>query len=129
MTGALDLFGDPVEEPVKAMPSSPAINDMELIEKVLQVAENTGYVLVGPSERLYRLVDSKTIEVAPRHEEEAVHQLLSVKWLTKGGVHVYTHQGEEGPGNSVLVPKTTKVKARQWRSLAPIPCSRNRKAS
>ncbi|WP_145926777.1 hypothetical protein [Amycolatopsis orientalis] len=110
-------------------PAAPPINDMTLIEKVLQVAENTGYVLVGPSERVYHLVARKTIEVAPRPEEEAVHQLLTVKWLTKGGVHVYTHHGYEGPGNAVLVPKATKVKARQWRSLAPIPCSRKRKAS
>jgi len=129
MTDLLDLFGNPVDEPVTTGPAAPSINDMNLIEKVLQVAENTGYVLVGPSERLYRLVDAKTIEVAPRFEEEAVHQLLTTKWLMKGGVHVYTHHGEEGPGNSVLVPKSTKVKARQWRSLAPISCSRKRKAS
>ncbi|WP_037347683.1 hypothetical protein [Amycolatopsis sp. MJM2582] len=129
MTGAVDLFGNPVDEPVTTGPAAPPINDMTLIEKVLQVAENTGYVLVGPSERVYHLVARKTIEAAPRPEEEAVHQLLTAKWLTKGGVHVYTHHGFEGPGNSVLVPKTTKVKARQWRSLAPIPCSRKRKAS
>ncbi len=129
MTGAVDLFGNPVDEPVKAMPASPPINDMDLIEKVLQIAENTGYVLVGPSERVYHLVASKTIEVSPRYQEEAVHQLLAAKWLSKGGVHVYAHHGYEGPGNSVLVPKATKMKARQWRNLAPIPCSRKRKVS
>lgn len=129
MTGAVDLFGNPVDEPVATGPAAPPINDMDLIEKVLKVAENVGYVLVGPSERLYRLVAPKTIEAAPRFEEEAVHQLLTAQWLRKGGVHVYTHHGEEGPGNSVLVPKSTKAKARQWRSLAPISCSRKRKAS
>ncbi|WP_143254644.1 hypothetical protein [Amycolatopsis azurea] len=118
-----------MDEPVTTGSAALPINDMGLIERVLQVAENTGYVLVGHSERVYHLVDSKTIEAAPRFEEEAVHQLLASKWLTKGGVHVYTHHGFEGPGNSVLVPKSTRVKARQWRNLAPIPCSRKRKAS
>lgn len=65
MTGAVDLFGNPVDEPVTTGPAAPPINDMTLIEKVLQVAENTGYVLVGPSERVYHLVARKTIEAAP----------------------------------------------------------------
>ncbi len=129
MTGATDLFGNPLEEPVMDMPAAPPINDMNLIEKVLQVAENTGYVLVGPAERVYHQVAPKVIESAPRYEAEAVHQLLSAKWLTKGGTHIYTCHGYEGPGNSVLVPKATKAKARKWRALTPIPCSRNRKAS
>ena len=98
MTGATDLFGNPLEEPVMDMPAAPPINDMNLIEKVLQVAENTGYVLVGPLERVYRQVAPKVIESAPRYEAEAVHQLLSVKWLTKGGTHAYTCHGYEGPG-------------------------------
>jgi hypothetical protein len=117
----VDLFGNELTTPVPVETGRPPVNDMDLIEKVLQVAENTGYVVVGPAERVYRLVANKTIETAPLVEADAVHQLLDSKWLTKGGTHTYTCYGHSGPGNSVLVPKTTKNKARMWRSLAARP--------
>ena len=118
---ALDLFGNELTTSVPVETGRPPVNDMALIERVLQVAENTGYVLVGPAERVYRLVANKTIETAPMVEADAVHQLLDSKWLMKGGTHTYTCYGHSGPGNSVLVPKATKVKARMWRSLAGRP--------
>jgi hypothetical protein len=115
-----DLFGNPLDQPASATPESPPINDMTLIEKVLQIAESTGYVLVGPSERVYHLYARGEIETAPNHEAETVHQLLDGKWLTKGGTHFYTCYGHNGPGNSVLVPRSTKNKARLWRALHPL---------
>lgn len=127
----LDLFGNELTATVPVETGRPPVNDMNLIERVLQVAENTGYVLVGPAERVYRLVANKAIETAPLVEADAVHQLLDSKWLTKGGTHTYTCHGHAGPGNSVLVPKATKDKARKWRSLAgrPITLHEQRKVS
>ncbi|MET7998491.1 hypothetical protein ABZU76_47240 [Amycolatopsis sp. NPDC005232] len=117
----LDLFGNPLAEPASTTPARMPVNDMNLIEKVLRIAENVGYVLVGPSERVYRLYARLAIETTPADEAHAVHQLLDAKWLTKGGGHFYTCYGHSGPGNSVLVPRATKNKARQWRALAARP--------
>ncbi|MYW97194.1 hypothetical protein G3I59_42920 [Amycolatopsis rubida] len=129
---SLDLFGNPVGDPVSTERDRMPVNDMNLIEKVLDVAENTGYVLVGPAERVYRLYARLAIESAPANEADAVHQLLDAKWLTKGGSHYYTCHGHSGPGSSVLVPRATKEKARHWRALAGRPSTtreRERKAS
>ncbi|MDT7723456.1 MAG: hypothetical protein QOI21_32 [Actinomycetota bacterium] len=120
MTADIDLFGNPLDLPAQRDREPLPVNDMTLIEKVLQIAENTGYVLVGPAERVYHLFARNDIESAPIHEAEAVHQLLDAKWLTKGGTHFYTCYGHSGSGNSVLVPRATKNKARHWRSLHPL---------
>ncbi|MGA6165166.1 hypothetical protein [Amycolatopsis magusensis] len=127
----LDLFGNKVTEPTAGVSERPPINDMELIEKVLQAAADTGYALVGPAERVFRLIAAKTIEAAPVAEAHAVHQLLDAKWLTKGGTHIYTCDGHSGPGNSVLVPRASREKARMWRALMARPTTDNqrRKAS
>ncbi|MEU5257341.1 hypothetical protein [Amycolatopsis sp. NPDC021455] len=127
MSEPLDLFGNELTATVPVETGRPPVNDMDLIEKVLAVAENTGYVLVGSAERVYRLVANKTIETAPMVEADAVHQLLDSKWLTKGGTHIYTCHGHSGPGNSVLVPKATRLKARKWRSLAARPTTPNQR--
>jgi hypothetical protein len=127
----LDLFGNELTAAAHVETGRPPVNDMNLIEKVLQIAENSGYALVGPAERVYRIVANATIETAPADETDAVHQLLDSKWLTKGGTHTYTCYGHSGPGNSVLVPRATKEKARKWRSLAahPITANQQRKVS
>jgi hypothetical protein len=49
-----------------------------------------------------------------------VHQLLDATWLTKGATHTHTSRGDTGPGNSVLVPRSTKFTASQWRALVPL---------
>lgn len=116
----IDLFGNPMDLPEQRAAERPPINDMCLIEKVLQFAENQGYVLVGPSERVYRMEARNEIEAAPAYEADAVTQLITARWLTKGGNHVYQCDGHIGPGNSVLVPASTKAKARKWRALAPL---------
>ena len=131
MSEPQDLFGNELTAVAYTPVDRPAVNDMALIERVLQVAENTGYVLVGSAERVYHLVGNKTIEPAPVAEADAVHQLLESKWLTKGGTHIYMSGGHSGPGYSVLVPRATKDKARTWRALQarPTTAKQTRKAS
>ena len=120
MTGQEDLFGNVVEPPPPPRSQRVPVNDMDLVERVIAVAESDGYALVGPAERVFRIESKTEITPAPAHEAEAVHQLLDVKWLTKGGNHSYRYNGREGPGNSVLVPRATKEKARLWRNLSPL---------
>ncbi|MCU1685328.1 MAG: hypothetical protein JWQ81_6067 [Amycolatopsis sp.] len=127
MSTETDLFGNPLDAPQGTRPQRPPVNDLPLVERVLQIAELTGYVLVGPSERVFTLGGRHEIEAAPSHEGDAVHQLIDAGWLTKGGSHTYHCYGHTGTGNAVLVPRATKHKARHWRSLAPISCTRTRK--
>ncbi|WAL66624.1 hypothetical protein ORV05_02060 [Amycolatopsis cynarae] len=123
MTAQPDLFGNPLATAVansRSIGRRP-VNDMDSVERVLGVAEKEGYVLVGVAERVFHKVGRSEITPASGHEAEVVHQLLDAKWLTKGGTHTYNCGGYEGLGNSVLVPKKTREKARLWRNLAPLP--------
>jgi hypothetical protein len=124
MTQDVDLFGRPVEQPPTAPPRRKRVvhNDMDLIERVLHVAQNDGYAVIGMQERIYRVTGSHygvlEIEAVPVAESEAVHQLLDNGMLTVGGGHQYRYRNNrEGPGNSVLVPHATRQKARRWRAL------------
>ncbi|NKQ53319.1 hypothetical protein HFP15_10540 [Amycolatopsis sp. K13G38] len=114
-----DLFGNTITAADQAS-GRRITNDMSLVEKVLEVAELEGYVLVGVAEKVYRKESKNQITATTADEAHMVHQLLDTNWLTKGGVHTYQCGGREGPGNSVLVPRKSKEKARQWRALAPI---------
>jgi hypothetical protein len=60
-----DLFGKPLDARDGPRPPRGPLNDMGLIEKVLQIAETTGYVLVGASEQVYHLIGRGQIETAP----------------------------------------------------------------
>lgn len=100
-------------------------NDMDLVEKVLSIAESDGYVLVGPGEKVYRRLPRREIEAAPAHQADAVHQLLDSGWLKRGGSHTFMCGGYEGPANSVLVPRATKQRACRWRNLKPLADSKH----
>lgn len=119
MTRQRDLFGSPITARDRRQ-GRRVTNDMALVERVLAVAESEGYALIGVTQKVYRREGKDTITPATSDEANTVHQLLERKWLTKGGSHVYHCGGNEGPGNSVLVPAATKAKARLWRNLAPL---------
>ncbi len=118
------LFGP--QEPIPAPPHParvprPVVNDMDLIEAVIAVARDPGYVLIGATERVYRRVpdgpgEAERVERVPVYEDAAVHQLITGHHLTIGGSH-HVHYGRyEGRANSVLVPRTTARTANRWRS-------------
>jgi SLOG family YspA-like protein len=110
-----DLFGHEVPEPLAIQPARTVTNDMDLMESVLGKAIQTGYRLVGAQERVYRCTGREgEIEPVPRHEEDAVHQLITQKYLEIGGTHVCTWRQYEGPARSVLVPKRTRQLAARW---------------
>lgn len=119
-----DLFGTALPGAGCASGAGPsgrrAVNDMELIERVLAVAEGQGYALVGPADRVYRREAGGEIAPAPGYEGEAVHHLLAKRFLTRGGQHQFTCGPYAGTGESVLVPRRTKDLARRWRHYKPL---------
>jgi hypothetical protein len=118
-----DLFGTALPGATgsgTALAGRRSVNDMQLIERVLGVAETQGYALVGPADRVYRRGARGEIAPAPGYEAEAVHQLLAGKHLTRGGQHQFTCGPYSGIGESVLVPRRTKDLARRWRHYKPL---------
>lgn len=114
----VDLFGNEVPTPAPTAPDRPPINDMDLVEAVLAVANSTGYRLVGAREKVYRCseVHKGHIEPVPAYEDVAVHQLIDAKWLQVGGSHPCTYRQYEGYGRSVLVPRRSKEAMARWRA-------------
>lgn len=97
-------------------------NDLDLVAAVVRLAADPGYVLIGPSERVYRRdpTTKGAVEAVPAYEQEAVTQLLASGHLSIGGTHRVHHGGREGAASSVLVPKTTRAMVRRWAALQPI---------
>lgn len=120
-----DLFGTPIDPPraVKPAKSRPVTNDMDLIERVLQVARTDGYALVGVRERIYRVTGKDrhgVLEITgiPEVDANAVHQLIESKNLAVGGQHCYRHRNRrESTGRAVLVPRATQAAAARWEAL------------
>ncbi|OZM73571.1 hypothetical protein CFN78_08540 [Amycolatopsis antarctica] len=121
MSGQEDLFGNSIDITADTTESTvKTTNDMGLIEHVIGIASASGYVLVGTGEKVFRKISNDQIEGTPAYEADAVHQLITRKWLKVGGTHVYRCGGREGPARSVLVPRSTKEKAHRWRALKPL---------
>ena len=91
--GQLDLFGNPVagRPPGNVVPLVES-NDVELMLTVAGNAIRCGYLLAGASERVYARDSDHRDEVVrvPRYEDDAVHQLLRRRWLTRGAPHRVT---------------------------------------
>jgi hypothetical protein len=115
-----DLFGEPVERPVPERGPYYATNDIAVIEEVLRkAASDLGYVLIGVSEQVYRLVDSDRVERVPIDEEDVVHQLLSESLLSVGGRRTIDFGRFDCVANTVAVPLATRRMLSRWRALAP----------
>lgn len=125
MTGQIDLLGGPDIPTQRPVPPDdrPPTNDLDLIAAVVKTAQETGYVVIGPTERVYRRndTDPKEIERVPEYENGAVHQLLDKGLLTIGGGHTVTYHGKQGRANAVLVPKRTASMVKRWEAYKPLP--------
>lgn len=122
MADQLDIFGDSISTTGTSKSDWLPTNDMGLVEEVLRNAvSDAGFMLVGPSERVYRKRSRDEIEAAPAHHGDVVHQFLRAGWLTKGGAHSVTCGPYSGSANSVLVPRKTKEAVARWRTLTPLP--------
>src|SRR5947207_1394675 len=115
---AEDLFGEPAEFETLT-PSTPrrVSNDMDKVMRVISFAvADCGYVLSGPSERVFRKVDKEYIKKTVWWEADVVKQLIGAGWLRVGGSRFYSHQGKTRPCRSVLVPKSTRARWNMWKS-------------
>ncbi len=114
------LFGgqQPIPTPRQPAKAQPATNDMDLIETVIRLAREPGYVLIGATDRVYRRrVGSKEeVERVPGYEADAVHQLLARGLLSTGGAHQVRYSRREGRATSVLIPRATAKTAARWSS-------------
>ena len=92
-------------------------NDVELMYTVAGNAMRCGYLLAGPSERVYaRDSDPLTTVVpVPRWEDDAVHQLLGRRWLTRGSLRKVTCGAAHMSATTVLVPPATRARVNRWR--------------
>ncbi len=112
------LFGPraPVPTPRTEARARVVTNDVDLIESVIRLAREPGYVLVGATEGVYRRRADSTDEVerVPQYEADAVHQLLTQKWLTAGGGHQVRYGRYAGRATSVLLTRATASRAARW---------------
>jgi hypothetical protein len=123
MTTQEALFGDPatIPDPDQRRRGIDT-NDVDLVAGIIRVAADPGYMLVGPTDRVFRVEpgDAHTVEPVPRYEQDAVRQLLDAGHLTIGGAHTVTYGDRTGPAHSVLIPKATRAMAARWAHLRPL---------
>ncbi|WP_439664149.1 hypothetical protein ACSHWB_23505 [Lentzea sp. HUAS TT2] len=118
-----DLFGNEIDTAPAASPASaaPVVNDMRVIMDVLNRAvDEPGYAIAGPTRRVYRRTNNKTMKHVPRWELEAVLQLIDSGQLIIGGTHVLRCGAIRQAVNSVLVPTITRQKLKRWNALKPM---------
>jgi hypothetical protein len=73
----------------------------------MRTARTPGYVLVGPSGRVYRRISegSKDVEEVPRYVDEAVYGLLQREKLDIGETEYVTRDdGQQDIATAVIVP-------------------------
>jgi hypothetical protein len=100
---------------------APTTKDRDLIEAVIQRAQDPGYVLIGPAERVFTRDPARkgVVEAVPKYEQDAVAQLLASGHLRIGGTHHVTYGDRNGPASAVLVPRATRQLADRWARLRP----------
>lgn len=113
----------PAQRDRRASSGRVAVNDMALIEDVIALALDPGYLLIGPSEQVWRWQPGAAQEIdrVPDYEDAAVHQLLHTGLLTRGHTVSARYRDYEGRAIRVSVPTTTRNTALRWRSYRPGP--------
>jgi len=97
---------------------------MDLLHAVITTAIVSGYVLAGPTERVYRRVTADRIESVPGYEDAAVHQLLAQRLLAVGHTVTAGYRGREGPVQVLTVPRSTRALSARWDNYRPTGCGR-----
>lgn len=125
------LWGEPAPNPV--LPRGVVSNDLDLFVAVVRLAIDPGYVVIGPTGRVFRRDpghrNSDTeVETTPAYEDDMVTQLLNAGHLILGGHH-YATRGRIGiPARTVLVPRATRDLITRWTHLHRPPQQRRETA-
>lgn len=117
-----DLFGVDHLVPAQRTAAGSGLTDLDLVTSVVKAADDPGYVLIGPADKVH-LYDGRakdTVEAVPAYEADAVTQLLASGHLTVGGHHHVRCGEHDGPARSVLVPKATRALVHRWSALRPL---------
>ena len=117
------LWGRQEPLPTTTARQRPAVNDLDLVASVIRSADDPGYVVIGPSERVFLRDPSRAkgfIVTVPRYEADTVAQLLDSGHLRIGGTHTVSDGRREGPARSVLVTSATRTMVARWAALAPL---------
>lgn len=117
------LWGRQETRPANRSHGHTASNDLDLFVAVARTAIEPGYVLIGPTARVFRRDPSHEghVEPVPGYEAAMVAQLLDSRHLATGGTHHVTHGRHDGPAVSVLVPRATRDQIDRWTHLHPLP--------
>jgi len=117
----VDLFGNTVTAtpaPAEKLRRPRITNDTDLVITIVERAMSSlGYVLIGPTGQVHRKHGPHQAKKCIWWEADAVHQLLTRKWLTVGGYHLYQVGATRKAGQSVLVPKHIRLKVQRWKFL------------
>ena len=92
-------------------------NDIELMYTVAGNALRCGYLLAGATERVYARDQPHTVTRVPGWEDDAVHQLLDRRWLTRGSTQPAICGSVRLTGTTVLVPPATRNRVHHQRHL------------
>ncbi|MEV6604898.1 hypothetical protein [Kutzneria sp. NPDC051319] len=121
-----DLFGNTIEDTSTAKKPPKVVNNMETIKKVLEYAiSSRPYVLIGPTGQPHRLGEDGIVRPLIFWEADALHQLITKKLVTVGGNHRFQTRYGEKTGQSVLVPRNTRIMLSRWNALKPLPSNGN----
>jgi hypothetical protein len=122
LDGQSALFGDDPTSATSASATRAETNDLDLIASAIRTAADPGYVLIGPTERVYlREPGSKhDVTAVPRYEAGAVAQLIESGHLEVGGIRIVRTGDREGPARSVLVTKAARAMVARWGALHPL---------
>ena len=104
------------------MPRGVVSNELDLFVAVVRLAIDPGYVVIGPTGRVFRRDPGHRngdteVEITPAYEDDMVTQLLGAGHLVLGGHH-YATRGRIGiPARTVLVPRATRDLISRWSHL------------
>jgi hypothetical protein len=115
------LFGDPATPgPAREQRADRSTTDPELIATVLRLAISPGYLLLGPAERVVRMLDGRVgargvdVDPVPGFEADTVAQLLDSHYLRLGGTRQVTHAGRVVAATTVTVPTAGRRLLDRW---------------
>jgi hypothetical protein len=117
------LWGPQEPLPTDRGPGYSPSNDLDLFVAIARTAIDPGYVLIGPTERVFHRDPSRKghVDSVPSYEAAMVAQMIDSRHLSTGGTHHVIYRCHDGAARSVLVPRATRDQIDRWTRLRPLP--------